>query len=212
VSTPRTAGRARLGARVYSPAQIRIMGAALDLFATHGVSGTSLQMIADALGVTKAAVYHKFKAKDDIVLAVTEAELGKLEDALAAAHAQHDAVEARKMLLQRVIDLSVERRGFIRVMQNDPVVVRLLGEHEPFRAFMSELYATLLDQGDEIEARISAAFVTAAIASTTVSPLVEDIDTETLRAKMTELTERMLRLAPLKGTPTRDQPNGSPSS
>ena len=103
------------------------------------------------------------------------------------------------MLLRRVIDLSVERRGFVRVMQNDPVVVRLLGEHEPFQAFMSELYATLLDGGDEIEARISAAFVTAAIASTTVSPLVEDIDTETLRATMTELTERMLKLAPLNG-------------
>ena len=81
MSTSHTHARPRLGTREYSPAQNRILAAALDLFATHGVSGTSLQMIADALGVTKAAVYHKFKAKDDIVLAVTEAELSKLEDA-----------------------------------------------------------------------------------------------------------------------------------
>jgi AcrR family transcriptional regulator len=33
-----------------------VLDAALDLFAEHG--GTSLQMIADAIGITKAAVYH----------------------------------------------------------------------------------------------------------------------------------------------------------
>lgn len=161
-------------------------------------------MIADALGVTKAAIYHKFKAKADIVLAVTEAELCKLEEALKVAQAEHNAVEARKVLLERVIDLSVERRGFVRVLQNDPVVIRLLGEHEPFQAFMSELYATLLDQDDDVEARISAAFFTAAIAGTTVSPLVDDIDTDTLRATMTELIERMLKLAPLKSARIAD--------
>ena len=203
MGTRQTNGRARLGTTVYSPAQTRILHAALDLFATHGVSGTSLQMIADALGVTKAAVYHRFKAKDDIVLAVTEAELCKLEEALTVARAENDAVEARKLLVRRIIDLSVERKGFVRVLQNDPVVIRLLGEHAPFRAFMSELYATLLDRDDDVEARISAAFFTAAIAGTTVSPFVDDIDADTLRATMIELTERMLKLAPLKGARIR---------
>jgi AcrR family transcriptional regulator len=32
-------------------------------------------MIADAIGVTKAAVYHQFKSEDDVVLAVTATEL-----------------------------------------------------------------------------------------------------------------------------------------
>jgi AcrR family transcriptional regulator len=30
------------------------------------VSGTSLQLIAGAMGVMKAAVYHQFKTKDEI--------------------------------------------------------------------------------------------------------------------------------------------------
>ncbi|NUR16364.1 MAG: helix-turn-helix transcriptional regulator, partial [Dermatophilaceae bacterium] len=47
----------------------RVIDAAVELFAEHGVSGTSLQMIADHLGVTKAAVYYQFHAKEDIVLA-----------------------------------------------------------------------------------------------------------------------------------------------
>ena len=58
----------------------RVLDAAWDLFADHGVSGTSLQMIADAVGITKAAVYHQFRTKDHIVIAVTERELGKLTD------------------------------------------------------------------------------------------------------------------------------------
>ena len=38
-------------------------------------------MIADAIGVTKAAVYHQFKTKDEIVVAVAEVDLLKLEAA-----------------------------------------------------------------------------------------------------------------------------------
>ncbi|HWS45775.1 MAG TPA: TetR family transcriptional regulator, partial [Acidimicrobiia bacterium] len=72
----------------HSAAQARIVDAALDLFAEHGVGGTSLQMIADAIGVTKAAVYHQFKTKDEIVLAVAEAELARLASAIDAAEAE----------------------------------------------------------------------------------------------------------------------------
>ena len=46
------------------------MTAALELFAEHGVGATSYGMIADRLGVTKGAVYHQFKTKDDIIIAV----------------------------------------------------------------------------------------------------------------------------------------------
>ena len=62
-----------------SAAQARIITAAVELFAQHGVGGTSLQMIADEIGVTKAAVYHQYNTKDEIVLAAAEAELARLE-------------------------------------------------------------------------------------------------------------------------------------
>ena len=71
-----------------SAAQTRIITAAIPLFAEHGVNGTSLQMIADAIGVTKAAIYHQFKTKDEIVVAAVEVDLAKLEIALDAADAE----------------------------------------------------------------------------------------------------------------------------
>jgi AcrR family transcriptional regulator len=188
------AGRRLLGGVRHTPAQNRILQAALDLFAEHGVSGTSLQMIADAVGVTKAAVYHKFKTKDEIVIAVAEMELATLEDALEAAEAETDSVGARKVLLTDVVGMAVERRRWVRALQNDPVMVRLLGEHEPFRKLITRLYAILLDEPDDTEARISAALFSGAIAGTVINPLVDDIDDETLRSVLIQLTGRMLKL------------------
>jgi AcrR family transcriptional regulator len=82
------------------------MDAAMKLIADHGVGGTSLQMIADTVGVTKAAIYHQFKTKEQIVIALTERELGGLEEALEAAEAEDHPPRARELLLDRVIDLT----------------------------------------------------------------------------------------------------------
>jgi AcrR family transcriptional regulator len=187
------AGRLLGGVR-RTPAQSRILHAALDLFADYGVSGTSLQMIADAVGVTKAAVYHKFKTKEEIVIAVAEMELATLENALEAAEAQADSVGARKVLLTEVVGMAVERRRWVRALQNDPVMVRLLGEHEPFRNLITRLYAILLNEADDTEARISAALFSGAIAGTVINPLVDDIDDDTLRSVLIHLTARMFKL------------------
>jgi AcrR family transcriptional regulator len=64
-----------------------VLDAALELFAEHGVSGTSLQMIADHMGVTKAAVYYQFQAKEQIVLAVLEPALTQMATVVAAGEA-----------------------------------------------------------------------------------------------------------------------------
>jgi AcrR family transcriptional regulator len=177
-----------------TPAQRRILTAALDLFADHGVSGTSLQMIADAVGVTKAAVYHKFKTKEEIVIAVAEAELATLEPALEAAEAQSDSVRARKVLLTEVVTMAVERRRWVLSLQNDPVMVRLLGEHEPFRNLTTRLYAILLDEANDTETRVAAALFAGAIAGTVVNPLVDGIDDGTLRSVLIQLLARMFKL------------------
>jgi len=171
------------------------MAAALELFAEHGVGGTSLQMIADAVGVTKAAVYHRFQAKDEIVIAVTEAELGRLEEALLAAEVETNRPQARKLLLDSVIDLTVARRRLVATMTFDPVIVRLLGEHEPFRQFVTRLYAVLLDEHDDVEARVSAAVLSGAIGGAVANPLIADIDDDTLRPVLLGLIQRMLNLA-----------------
>jgi hypothetical protein len=63
---------------------------------------------------------------------------------------------AREVLLARVIDLAVERRGVASTLQFDPVIVRLLADHEPFQQFLQRLYGVLVDDAAE-EARVTAA-------------------------------------------------------
>ena len=186
--SPQTSSRFRFITR--SAAQTRILDAALQLIAEHGVGGTSLQMIADAIGVTKAAVYHQFKTKEQIVIALTERELGSLEEALEAAEAHNHRTQAREVLLARVIDLAVERRGAASTLQFDPVIVRLLAEHEPFQQFIQRLYGVLVDDAAE-DARVTAAMLSGAIAVGVVHPLVADIDNDKLRAQLLRITHRL---------------------
>jgi AcrR family transcriptional regulator len=56
----------------------RLLDIAKVLISRHGFAGTSLQMIADELGVTKAAVYYHFKTKDEIVEAIAAPMLAEL--------------------------------------------------------------------------------------------------------------------------------------
>jgi AcrR family transcriptional regulator len=193
VSAQQPLADAELGVTQYSAARTRVLDAALDLFAEHGVSGTSLQMIADAIGITKAAVYHQFRTKDHIVIAVTDRELGRLVPALDEAEARSDGPQARDALLMGVIDMAVRDRRLVRTLQFDPVVVRLLAEHEPFQLFMSRLYRVLLDGGDE-DNLIQVAMLSGAISSAVMHPLVGDIDDDTLRAKLTEFSNRLIDL------------------
>lgn len=174
-----------------SAAQTRILDAALQLIGENGVGGTSLQMIADAIGVTKAAVYHQFKTKEEIVVALTERELGGLEEALEVAEAQQSRPRAREVLLDGVIDMAVRRRGAASTLQFDPVIVRLLAEHQPFQQFIARLYGVLVgDAGDD--AVVSAAMLSGAIAVGVMHPLVGDIDDDTLRAQLLRLTRRFI--------------------
>lgn len=183
----------RLTPVAHSPAQLRVLNAAYELFGQHGVSGTSLQMIADAVGVTKAAVYHQFKSKDDVVIAVTASELIELQDALDAAEAERGP-RAREALLERVVDLAVGRRHMVSLLQFDPVVVKLLADHEPFVGFIERLFRVLLGESAGLEARVDAAIMSGALSAAVMHPLVEDVDDETLRSRILYVTRRILDL------------------
>jgi AcrR family transcriptional regulator len=177
-----------------SAAQTRVLDAALKLIGENGVGGTSLQMIADEIGVTKAAVYHQFKTKEEIVIALTERELGGLEEALEAAEAEQSQSRARTLLLDGVIDLAVRRRALTSTLQFDPVIVRLLAEHQPFQDFIKRLYGVILGDAGE-DARISAAMLSGAIAVGVTHPLVADIDDDRLRFHLLRIIRRLMAVS-----------------
>ncbi|HEY4267101.1 MAG TPA: TetR/AcrR family transcriptional regulator [Galbitalea sp.] len=50
-----------------SPIPEKLMRVSVELFAEQGYAQTSVQQIVDAAGVTKGALYHYFKSKDDLL-------------------------------------------------------------------------------------------------------------------------------------------------
>jgi AcrR family transcriptional regulator len=183
-----------LGSASYTAAQTRIIEAALVLFAEHGISGTSLQMIADAIGVTKAAVYHQYNTKDEIILAVAEVVLARLEAAVTAAEAERSRVRAREVLIAEMIDLAVERRRMASVLQRDPVMLRFLEQHEPFRRVMERVNRVLMGGTSDPRARVQAAMLASAIAGAVIHPLVLDLDDESLRSQLLKQARKLLPL------------------
>jgi len=183
------ARRARSGPP--SAAQARIINAALDLFARQGVGGTSLGMIASAVGVTKAAVFHQFRTKDEIIVAAAEAELAVLEGVLDVADAEPTRERAREVLVTRIVDLAVERRRTVSTILSDPVIVGFFDEHEPFRRVMHRLSRLLMGDDAGPEARVSTAVLSAAISGAVIHPLVADLDDATLRTQLLLLTRRL---------------------
>lgn len=181
---PSVASTSLLEAPSPTAARAAVIEAALVLFAEHGVGGTSLQMIADAIGVTKAAVYHHYKTKEEIVLAVATVILTRLEAAVTAAEAERSRARARRRLIEGLIDLAVERRRVAGVLQRDPVMLRFLEEHEPFRRVMERVNRVLMGGRASRAARVQAAMLASAIAGAVIHPLVVDLDDKTLRAEL----------------------------
>ena len=192
--TRRARATARRISAARSAAETRIIDAALDLFAKHGISGTSLQMIADAVGVTKAAVYHQYNTKDEIILAVAEVVLTGLETALTAAEAERSRSRAREALVSQMIDLAVERRRMAGILQRDPIMLRFLEEHEPFRRVMERVNRMLMGGVSTPQARVRAATLAAAIAGAVIHPLVLDLDDESLRSELLKQARKLLPL------------------
>ena len=184
----------RAGSGELSAAQTRVVDAAIDLFAEHGVGGTSLQMIADQIGVTKAAVYHQFNTKEEIVLAAAEAELARLAAVIDAAETEASRKRARDVLVTGIVDLAVDRRRTVNTILRDPVIVGYFAEHKRFRDVMHRLQHVLIGDDAGPEARVRTAMLIAAISGAIMHPFVADLDDEMLRRELVRLARGFLGL------------------
>lgn len=117
----------------------------------------------------------------------------RLEGALEEAEREGGSVQARESLLSRVIDAAVERRHAISTLQNDPVLVRFLSNDEPSQKLWARLFAMLLADQLDVQGRVQAAVLSAAIGFV-AHPFVVDLDNETLRAELLQATRRLILL------------------
>lgn len=166
----------------------RIVVAAVELFTTNGIDATSLQMIADALGVTKGAVYYHFKTKHEIVLAVCADSFDALEAGVAEAETIESVTSrerALERLVPRIVGLAVESRSVFSKLRFDPVMVRLMSDDARYDDLLTRLDRLLSGDSPDAEARVRTAAAIAALAGAPVHHLVADLDDTAVRAHLT---------------------------
>ncbi|WP_155335215.1 TetR/AcrR family transcriptional regulator [Acrocarpospora corrugata] len=82
----------------------RIQEIALRLFTEQGYEATSLREIAEALGVTKAALYYHFRTKEDIVAGMVADRVAFLDELIEWAREQPKSMESRREIVRRYAD------------------------------------------------------------------------------------------------------------
>jgi len=162
----------------------RVIDAALDQFALHGVNGTSLQMIADHLGVTKAAVYYQFHAKEEIVLAVVESAFDDMVRFLDVAEATPSPDEAAASALAGLVDLVVDHRRAVSTLFGDPEAGRVIESHARFQGLKERLSGLLLGPDPDVRRRVAVTLVGAGTAQAAMAPELADVPDETLRVEL----------------------------
>ena len=102
----------------------QILETAQRLFVDLGYDATSLQMIADEMGLTKAAVYYYFRAKADILHAIMQPgirQIGALLDEAAAMRGRRARIEH---LVNGLADFLVQNRHYAVMAATDPAARR----------------------------------------------------------------------------------------
>jgi AcrR family transcriptional regulator len=87
----------------------KLMRVSVELFAEYGYAQTSVQQIVDAAGVTKGALYHYFKSKDDLLFDIYDRLLSMQREHLDAIVARDLAPAATiRLVCEDVIVTSIE--------------------------------------------------------------------------------------------------------
>ena len=102
----------------------QILETAQRLFAELGYDATSLQMIADEMGLTKAAVYYHFRAKTDILHAAMQPGIQRLEALLDDAAALRGRRARIEYLVNGFVDFLIRHRHYAVMASTDPAAKR----------------------------------------------------------------------------------------
>lgn len=96
-----------------------ILATARRLFDEQGYDATSLRQIADAVGMTKAAVYYHYPAKEHLLLEITGPMLDDISRLVARLRSDEEPMDERAALAA-YLDLYISHLPALRLLARDP--------------------------------------------------------------------------------------------
>lgn len=122
----------------------RIQAVARELFAEKGVQKTSLQEIADRLGITKPALYYHFQSREDLVRSIVQPLIDAGQEFLARQERTRD-LDA-KALLEGFFDFHYEHREDMLMILTEMTTLAELGLIDVVLEWRARLTALLFGQ------------------------------------------------------------------
>jgi AcrR family transcriptional regulator len=172
-------------------ARDRVLEAAQTLFTEHGVSGTTLQMIADRLGVNKSAVYYQFHSKEDIVAAVFRPAFEDIARVIKIAEVIPSWEVRREATVSGMIELAVRHRRTTALAYTDPAVAEVIRAVVEFRDAVHSLQTILAGPEPNPASRTAVAVVVSGIFGAAADPTVADIPNDDLHRMLLDCSRRL---------------------
>ena len=140
---------------------------AVEVFNERGYDRTSMEDLARTLGITKSAIYHHVRSKDELLgLALDHALDGLFAAAAQAQAAEGRAVDRLEQLVRASIAVLVDRLPFVtlllRVRGNTEVERAALARRRAFDRFVAELAGAAVSEGDlrdDVEPAVTARLI-----------------------------------------------------
>ncbi|SDR98463.1 TetR/AcrR family transcriptional regulator [Microterricola viridarii] len=96
-----------------------ILDAALELAATRGITGTTMDDVAERAGVAKGSLYYNFSSKDQLFEALLEEGVGALAENLRAARGTLVGWEAIEALVGALLDRIAANASLAKLMASE---------------------------------------------------------------------------------------------
>ena len=98
----------------------QILASAQRLFMEQGFRGISMRQIAEQVGLTKAALYYHFRAKEEIFVAIVERYLNRTAELLDMASAERlDCRSQLSAIVHAILTQPVEERAILRLASQE---------------------------------------------------------------------------------------------
>lgn len=120
----------------------RIQDVARELFAEKGVQRTSLQDIADRLGITKPALYYHFRSRDELVRSILTPLIDEGEEFVAGHERRRGSSRATpRELLEGYFDFHYRHRADLVLVVSELTTLADLGLVDSMLAWRARLAA-----------------------------------------------------------------------
>ncbi|MFD1936579.1 TetR family transcriptional regulator [Nonomuraea mangrovi] len=176
----------------------RILEAARALFAARGYRSTSMQSIADQVGITKAALYYHFDSKEEILRQLTVPLLDELEEVLAGAESCDSAEEVRWRAIEGYVDVHLRHRHTLTMLVKDMTLLVQAPIADRFRSAIALANELVAGPGRGLEERVRACQVVAGLADPVL--LFRDEPAERVRTLILDGARALLDAPPVPRT------------